>query len=654
MIEALLGALGAILSGASLPYLIAGVMLGLALGVLPGFGGTVGLSLLLPFVYGMDPVAGLAMMIGLMSVVATADTFPAVLIGVPGSVSSQATVLDGFPLAKRGEASRALSSAFVASLLGGLFGAVVLTFVIQLARPIVLAFGTGEMLMLGIFGLTVVGVLTGASFLKGIIAACAGLLIGTIGIAPGTSEYRMEFGLLYLSNGVPLMVVAISIFAVPEIVDLLRRDRPIADRAALGGSWLEGVKDTWRNRWLALRCSGLGAVIGMLPGLGGSVIDWIAYAHAVQTSRKAPAFGEGDIRGVIAPESANNAKEGGALVPTLIFGIPGSAGTAILLGGMILLGVEPGIQMLTHDLDVVYTIIWSLAIANIFGALICVGLARPIAALTFIDFKILAPFLIALILFASFNSSRSWGDLLLALSLGIVAVFMRRFGYPRPALMIGFVLSSGLETNFYQTLQFYSLADLVTRPVFLVLVALALASVWMGYRTFRMKGRHAPLETQGGSAPQWIFLGLIFFVCAAPILLTQGLMFNAMVFPTAVASLACLCCLFLAVSMARKAPGSPSVQDLDRLEGAGRQRALLPQLLWVSAPLLIAALVGYFLAIGCFIFAFLRVRARRSWRECLLGALAGWAALLTLAHFVRLDYPGGLLQSLVTLPWPLG
>ncbi|HIP78882.1 MAG TPA: tricarboxylate transporter, partial [Kiloniellaceae bacterium] len=165
MIEALLGALGAILSGASLPYLIAGVMLGLALGVLPGFGGTVGLSLLLPFVYGMDPVAGLAMMIGLMSVVATADTFPAVLIGVPGSVSSQATVLDGFPLAKRGEASRALSSAFVASLLGGLFGAVVLTFVIQLARPIVLAFGTGEMLMLGIFGLTVVGVLTGASFL---------------------------------------------------------------------------------------------------------------------------------------------------------------------------------------------------------------------------------------------------------------------------------------------------------------------------------------------------------------------------------------------------------------------------------------------------------------------------------------------------------
>ena len=172
MLEALFSALVTIVSGPSILFLILGVMLGLVVGVIPGFGGTVGLSLLLPFVFGMEPISGIAMMMGLMSVVATSDTFPAVLIGVPGSVSAQATVMDGFPLAKKGQAARALSAAFFSSLFGGLFGAVLLTAVIQIAKPIILAFGTGEMLMLAIFGISVVGTLTGSSIFKGLVAAC--------------------------------------------------------------------------------------------------------------------------------------------------------------------------------------------------------------------------------------------------------------------------------------------------------------------------------------------------------------------------------------------------------------------------------------------------------------------------------------------------
>ena len=653
MIEALVGALGVVLSSQSLPFLVGGVVLGLVLGVLPGFGGTVGLSLLLPFVYGLEPTAGIGMMIGLMSVVATADTFPAVLIGVPGSVSSQATVLDGFPMAKRGEAARALSAAFVASLFGGVFGAVVLTLVIQLARPIVLAFGTGEMLMLGIFGLTIVGVLTGASALKGVIAACAGLILGMIGIAPGTSEYRMEFGLLYLSNGIPLMVVAISIFAVPEVVDLLRRDGSVSRRTPLGGGWLQGVRDAWRHRWLALRCSGIGSLIGMLPGLGGSVIDWVAYGHAVQTERKDPRFGEGDVRGVIAPESANNAKEGGALVPTLIFGIPGSAATAILLGGMILLGIEPGVQMLTTDLEVVYTIIWSLAIANIFGASACVLLARPIALLTTVNFAVLAPFILGLIFFAAFNSSRSWGDLAGAIAIGVAAVYMRRFGYPRPALMIGFVLSTGLETNFYQTLQFYSLGDLATRPIFVVLVLVAIGSIWMGVKMNREREAHLSPGAHRPGGPQWVFLALASAFCAAPLLLTQGLMFNARVFPTAVTVVGVLACALLAVTMSRGGERNHALFDLDRSEAGDALMPLGRQLLWVIAPLAIAIVTGWFLAFGIFVFAFLRFRALRSTAAALLGAAVGLSGLFAIGALLRLDFPGGLLQKLLDPPWPL-
>ena len=495
MIESLLSALVTVLSGQSFFFLILGVVIGLIVGVIPGFGGTVGLSLLLPFVFGMEPISGIAMMMGLLSVVATSDTFPAVLIGVPGSVSAQATVMDGFPLAKKGQAARALSAAFFASLFGGLFGATLLTMIIQIAKPIILAFGTGEMLMLAIFGISIVGTLTGSSIAKGLVAACLGLIIGAIGIAPATSEYRLDMSTFldvhnpvvsYLSGGIHLMVIAISIFAVPEIVELLRTNKPVSEKASLEKTgWAQGFKDFLANKFLVLRCSFIGSLIGMIPGIGGSCIDWISYSHAKTTVKDADNFGKGDIRGVIGPESSSNSKEGGALIPTLLFGIPGSGGTAVLMGGLILLGVDPGIQLIETKLDLVYTIIWSLAVANIFGAIICATLAKPISNLTTINFTLLAPFLISLILFAIFNSTRSWGDLIFALMVGVIAVFMKRFDYSRVALMIGFVLSDGIETNLYQTMQFYTFGELITRPIFIVLIIIALLSIYSGIVVIR-------------------------------------------------------------------------------------------------------------------------------------------------------------------------
>ncbi len=308
VLPALTEAFALILQPGVLMYLGLGVVMGLAIGVFPGLGGIAGLSLVLPFMFGMDTVSGLALMIGMLAVVPTSDTFASVLMGIPGSSASQATVLDGFPMAKRGEAARALSAAFASSLFGGLVGATFLTFFILIARPSVLAFGLPEMLMITILGLSMVAILAGRIPLKGLAAAGLGLMVGTIGEADAGGSLRMaSYDLPYIADGLKLVIVGLGIFAVPEIVALLRQDRSISETATLGAGWAEGVKDWWRSRWLSVRCSLIGVVVGIIPGLGGSVVDWISYGHAVQTTKDKSNFGKGEVRGVIGPESSNNA-----------------------------------------------------------------------------------------------------------------------------------------------------------------------------------------------------------------------------------------------------------------------------------------------------------------------------------------------------------
>ena len=352
MVDTLFAALGALLTFQHLFYMLIGVSVGLVIGVIPGLGGIAGLSLLIPFLYGMEETAALAMLIGLVAVIPTSDTFSSVLMGIPGSSASQATVLDGFPLARQGQAARALSAAFISSMAGGIFGAIILTGFVVIARPLILSFGSAELFMLALFGLSMVAVLAGRSLAKGLAACCIGLIIGSIGGAPATGEFRMIFGFDYLYDGIPLVIVGLGFFAIPEIADLLRRNSAIASGHALGSGWFQGVRDWWANVWLSMRCAGMGCIIGAIPGLGGSVVDWIAYGHAVQTTKKDPQFGKGDIRGVIAPESSNNAMQGGALLPTMLFGIPGSGAMAVFLGGMVLLGIQPGPSMVGADLNI--------------------------------------------------------------------------------------------------------------------------------------------------------------------------------------------------------------------------------------------------------------------------------------------------------------
>ena len=657
MLEIILSALAALLTPGHFLFLCLGVLLGLVIGILPGLGGTAMLSLLLPFVFGKDPGPVLAMMVGLLAVNNTSDTFPAVLMGIPGSSSSQATILDGFPLAKRGEAARALGAAFSASLLGGLFGALVLTLAIQFARPIILGVGFGEQLMLMILALTMVGMLTGSSALKGLAACAFGLLLGTVGAAPATGEYRLDFGTVYLGDGISVVIVGLAMFAVPEIVDILRRRTTISSSRTLGSGTLRGFAETLRHKWLVLRCSSIGTMLGALPGLGGPVITWVAYGHVVQSTKDRELLGKGDIRGVIGPESANNADNGGALIPALMFGIPGSGSMAIFLGGLILIGVEPGIGMMERHLDLTFVIIWSLALANVLGTATCLVLAKPISRITLVPFAMVAPFMLAIVFFAAFQVTRSWQDLVALFVLGVLGVYMKRFGWSPPALLIGFVLSTRLDASVYQSVQVYGMSFLERTGV-QVMLALIAVSVFLAVR---MKPHREPLTADGPHAPvalgpQAAFLGLITACVAYVIVESMRLTFLARVFPLSVAIIAMALLAAMWVAFLRRGGGRPAYLFYDgERDGGEAERPAhseLHYLGWMLGMLAAMGVLGFLLGIFAFITAFLRWKAQVAWHKAALAASAAVAVFALLSYLLVLDYPRGLLQRVVEMPWP--
>ncbi len=660
MLDALIEAFATLLQAQHMAFLVVGVLLGLVVGIFPGLGGIVGLSLLIPFLHGMDPVSALAMLVGLVAVIPTSDTFTSVLMGIPGSSASQATVLDGFPLARKGEAARALGAAFSASLFGGLFGAVILTFFVLIARPVILFFTTAELFMLAVLGISMVGVLSGNSIWKGVASCGLGLVIGAIGGAPATGEERLVFGVDYLADGIPLVVVGLGIFALPEVVDLLRGAGAISRTHTLGKGWLDGLRDMIRYRWLCLRCAGIGTLIGAIPGLGGSVVDWIAYGHVVQTAKDKSQFGSGDIRGVLAPESANNAKEGGGLIPTLLFGIPGSGSMAVFIGGLVLIGLEPSPRMLTAELPTTYTIVWSLALANVVGAGLCLLLSPAIARLTTIRYHLLAPFMLMVISFAAFQASRDIMDFVALVAIGLLGVGMKRFGWSRPAMLIGFVLADQVETYLYQAIQFHEWG-FATRPGVLAIAAITAASVWVGARN-RPQGEpeaDAPQRHAGDLTPQLLFAGfvVVFFVVAVVDSLRHTLL--GAVFPVSVGAvmLAAGLLVFWGIRRSAGAPTSYN-EDTERPGIPGHEtpaKGIWHYLNWLLALLGLTALTGFFISLNAFFVAFLRREANVGWGHAVLLTVMADLVLLFLSWLMTLDLPEGLLQHAVAdLPWPLG
>lgn len=641
------GALGELLSGAHFFYLFFGVCLGFVVGILPGLGGIVGFSIMLPFLYGMEPASALALLIGLVAVVPTSDTLTSVLMGIPGSSSSQATVVDGFAMAKKGEGARALSAAYFASLMGGLAGAAVLTGFVLAARPLILLMGSAELFMLGLLGVAMVGMLCGDSVLKGLIACGLGLLLGAVGGAPATGEWRMTFGSFYLYDGLKLVIVGLAVFAAPEIAELLSKGKSISERKLLGRGWIQGLRDTWMHKWIVARCAGIGCIIGALPGLGGSVVDWIAYGHVIQSSKDREKFGSGDVRGVIAPESANNAKEGGGLIPTLLFGIPGSGSMAIFLGGLTLIGLEPGPAMAGSEIGFTYLIIWSLALANVLGTALCILLSPSMARLTGVRYALIAPFVLTVICFAAFQANKHLYDLLTLAALGVFAVLMKRGGWPRPALLIGFVLSDTLETYLYQAVQFYGWSFFL-RPGAAVILLCALATIYPLLR--RRDGLRARKEESRkntvwrGNA--WMTFGLAGFFAFA---LADSMRHSALgaIFPGAMAALSLLFCGIYWRRLRGMIPQTATAA------GAAGAPAMLLSMLWLIGLTALTGVAGFVPAITVIFALLLRWKAGVSWTKTALLSGCGIGGMLLVGHYARMDFPRGLLQHYADLPWPL-
>jgi TctA family transporter len=650
-----------------LMFLALGCIMGLVLGIIPGIGGLTGTAMLLPFTFNMDPYSAFALLLGLGATTATGDPIPAILFGVPGGAASAATVLDGFPMAKKGEAGRALSAAYMSSLMGGVFGAALMAVSIPILRPVMLFIGSPELLAFSVLGISMVAVLSGNAPLRGITAGCLGVMIAMIGTDPQTGTLRWTFDSLYLWDGLPLTPLLLGVFALPELCDLLIARVAIAADTGMAniykGQW-QGVKDCFSHWWLIMRCSWIGGGIGSIPGISASVVDWLAYGHALKTEKGASAtFGKGDVRGVIASESSNNAKEGGALVPTVAFGVPGSATMAILLGAFLIHGLVPGPDMLTKNLSITYAMVWSVALANILGAGLCYAFSPQFAKLATLRYTLILPAVLGIIYIGAFEATRQWGDLFTLLFFGLVGWIMKQFKWPRPPLILGVVLGDTIERYLFISIERYGLSWML-RPIVALLFALAILGL--------IRPLLQDIRSQGGIMrmltsfqrptfhPSQLFTMFMIALIGAAVVASLQWDFSAKIVPLVVGTVAlCAAVLSLFNEMCRK-PVAVAAEGLaqhaqhevgekihmdlvsDTAHLPVREIVMRAALFfgYLIGFMAVMATIGLIPTVGVFIIFFMRHEAKERW-----SLVIPYAVVLVLFIWFTFD-------SFMAVPWP--
>jgi TctA family transporter len=415
------------------------------------------------------------------------------MFGVPGDGDDAATTIDGYPMAKKGEAGRALGASITASGVGGIIGAGVFAVMIPVLEPVVLAFSPAEFFLLAILGITFIAFLAGkGQIFKGIIVGLFGMMLATVGMDPQTGTARYAGDYLFLWDGLSLVTCVLAVFAVPEMIALASRGGSISslspELARFSYKQLfQGVMEVPRHWFLVIRTSIIGAVIGMIPGLGGSAAAWMCYGHAVQSSKTPERFGKGAVEGVIAPETASNAKEGGSLLPTLFFGIPGSSGMAVMMGAFLILGIQPGPAMMTENLDLVWTLIWALVVGNIIAVTFLLFVTRWVALLTFVNGAVIVPFVLVLVAVGAYANEGQWENLVILMIISFVGWGLMRYDWPRAPFVIGLVLGKIAEESLHKALGLWG-TSFFTRPLSLVLIALILATIGLAvYNNVRGK-----------------------------------------------------------------------------------------------------------------------------------------------------------------------
>ena len=456
-------------------------------GLMPG-GGLPIMIVLLGFAPYLDPWISVTVAVFAMAGNDITEPMPSILMGIPGHRSAQATILDGYPMSKKGEAGIALGASYTCTLFGGLFGAAVLLVSLPIAREFMEIFGSPEFFLLALLGIVSVAVVSAGAFVKGMLAAALGLAIAMIGFSKLTGDIRATFGIAYLWDGFNLGPIVVGLFAIPEIVDLVVNNTTIA-RTRVEAMVQDAKRDVYRgmreafnHKMLLFKSSLIGVIFGIMPGVGASAAHWISYAHARETEPGArETFGTGDIRGVIASDTPNNSSGGGDLIPTLLFGIPGSGGMTILLAIMILSGIQPGPAMLTTHLPLTISLVFTLVLACTIVVPIVLYAAPLIVRTAAVPPNILAPVVIAFVTLAAYMGDYSIFDLVVVVAFSILGMFMKRYGWPRPPILISTVLAAILERYLWISMNTYGW-DMLVRPQFIAIFLIMIVIVWLSMR----------------------------------------------------------------------------------------------------------------------------------------------------------------------------
>ena len=467
---------------------VGGVLVSAAVGLIPGVGTPIVMAIAIPFVVFtiQDPLVGIVFLATIAGVSNTLDSIPAILMGYPGP-ATQVTFFEGTQLAKRGLAAHTLGAVYAVSAVGGVVGAVVLVLVIPIIRPFILNFSFSEIAAMALFGVAMVSVLSRGAMLKGLLAGLIGILLGTVGTHFGTATERYTFGTLDLVEGLPIIAVTLGIFALPEVLDLCATKQPMApkDSTISVREVMRGAYDGLKRWRITIRHSLLGVFFGAVPGIGSAVIDWLSYAVGVALSKDKSEFGKGSLDGVIFAESANNSKEGGQAIPTLAFGVPGGLAWVFVLAAMLAYGIAPGPQMLGRYADITIMLAVSFGIGNLMITMLGLVLTAQLAKVTLIPYAVIGAIIIPISFLSAFQESTSGFGVLILMIFTPIGLAMKAFGWPRPPLILGFILGAIIERNLQSAISAYGPLDLLTRPITMILLALSAVTIYVLIRSER-------------------------------------------------------------------------------------------------------------------------------------------------------------------------
>ena len=480
-----------------------GTAVGIIFGALPGFTAAMGVAVLLPLTFGMPPASGLILLGAIFGGAMYGGSISAILINTPGTPSAAATVLDGHPMAQKGLAGEALREAVFASFLGGIFGVTVLLLFAPPLAKISLMFGPPEYFLLAVFGLTIIASISEESLLKGLISGVLGLLISTIGMDPLLGIPRFTMGLVNLIDGVQLVPAMIGLFSLPETLTLISsyfKNDSVSmininefRKIRVGFPSLDHIK---KHMLIYIKSSIIGTYIGMLPGAGGSIASFMAYNEAKRSSKHPELFGTGISEGIAAAESANNAMAGGALIPMLTLGVPGDSVSAIIMGALLIHGLQPGAQLFAQNGDIAYTFIIALYVANIMMLLIGTYCAPYFTIVTNTPKHILSASIMILTVVGSYALRNNVFDVYVMIAFGIIGYIMKTHGFSVIPMVLGIILGPIAEDGLNSTLAIsYGeniLLFMLSRPISLILIVLTILSIGVPlYHRIRGNIKHA-------------------------------------------------------------------------------------------------------------------------------------------------------------------